>query len=310
MVALPRPAPVDLGATVRRSPEAPSSAVGLMVVGRAEQVALGEVGSTSVGEGLSAVVGLAPGRWSVAAGSDAAAVHPGQGVTLVGGEQTLAAPEVDRHARPAQHRRQQPVVARETAQLTCGQPLSGGQARCGDSGPQLGLVDGDQDPRRGASGRRQPVDRQVFHQRDQRLARFPVVRLVVLRFRPCPRYPIAARVEDVMYQAGEWAAANAPIISLVPDDQVKVRFYVPQAMVSAYTPGATVAIACDGCASGMTARVNYVASRPEYTPPIIYSLTARDKLVFLVEAAPSAPRALMPGQPIDVTPLKTPPARR
>lgn len=80
--------------------------------------------------------------------------------------------------------------------------------------------------------------------------------------------------------------------------------------MSAYPPGATVAIACDGCASGMTARVNYVASRPEYTPPIIYSLTARDKLVFLVEAAPSAPRALTPGQPIDVTPLKTPPARR
>lgn len=122
--------------------------------------------------------------------------------------------------------------------------------------------------------------------------------------------PIAARVEDVMYQAGEWVAANAPIISLVPDDQVKVRFYVPQAVVSAYPPGATVAIACDGCASGMTARVNYVASRPEYTPPIIYSLAARDKLVFLVKAAPSAPRALTPGQPIDVTPLKTPPARR
>jgi HlyD family secretion protein len=53
----------------------------------------------------------------------------------------------------------------------------------------------------------------------------------------------------------------------------------------------------------MTARVDYVASRPEYTPPVIYSLTTRDKLVFLVEAVPSAPRALIPGQPIDVRPL-------
>ena len=40
----------------------------------------------------------------------------------------------------------------------------------------------------------------------------------------------------------------------------------------------------------------------EYTPPVIYSLETRDKLVFLVEAVPSNPRALVPGQPIDVAP--------
>lgn len=118
-----------------------------------------------------------------------------------------------------------------------------------------------------------------------------------------PVAPVTARVEDIMFQPGEWVAANAPVVSLVPDDQIKVRFYVPQAMVNAYPPGTTVAIGCDGCASGMTARVNYVASRPEYTPPIIYSLATRDKLVFLIEAAPSTRRALTPGQPIDVTPL-------
>jgi len=106
-----------------------------------------------------------------------------------------------------------------------------------------------------------------------------------------------------MYQPGEWAAANAPVVSLIPDDQIKVRFYVPEAAVNAYPPGTMVAISCDGCASGMTARVDYVAGRPEYTPPIIYSLTTRDKLVFLIEAVPSAPRSLTPGQPIDVRPV-------
>lgn len=121
-----------------------------------------------------------------------------------------------------------------------------------------------------------------------------------------PTAPVAARVEDVMYQVGEWADANAPVVSLVPDGQVKVRFYVPEAMVNAYRPGVTVAVSCDGCPAGMTARVDYVASRPEYTPPIIYSLAARDKLVFLVEAIPSAPRSLTPGQPIDVRPVSTP----
>lgn len=121
-----------------------------------------------------------------------------------------------------------------------------------------------------------------------------------------PTAPVAARVEDVMYQVGEWANANAPVVSLVPDGQVKVRFYLPEAMVNAYRPGTVVSVGCDGCPAGMTARVDYVASRPEYTPPIIYSLAARDKLVFLVEAVPSAPRRLTPGQPIDVRPVSTP----
>lgn len=118
-----------------------------------------------------------------------------------------------------------------------------------------------------------------------------------------PAAPVPARVDDIMYQPGEWAAANAPVVSLVPEGGVKVRFYVPQAMVNDYRPGTRVAVACDGCQSGMTATVSFVASRPEYTPPVIYSLEARDKLVFMVEAKPSHPRLLVPGQPLDVAPL-------
>lgn len=117
-----------------------------------------------------------------------------------------------------------------------------------------------------------------------------------------PTAPTAGRVEDVMFKPGESVSANVPVVSIVPDGQVKVRFYVPEALVHAYHPGRQVAIACDGCAAGMTAKVNFVASSPEYTPPIIYSLDARQKLVFLVEAMPSNPRALLPGQPLDVAP--------
>ena len=124
-----------------------------------------------------------------------------------------------------------------------------------------------------------------------------------------PVSPVAGRVEEVLFQEGEWAAPNAAVVSIVPDAQVKVRFYVPQARVAAYAPGTSVAIACDGCDAGMTARVDYVASRPEYTPPIIYSLETRQKLVFLVEAVPSQPTRLLPGQPMDVTPLPQAPLR-
>ena len=117
-----------------------------------------------------------------------------------------------------------------------------------------------------------------------------------------PAAPAAGRIEDVMFRPGESVPPNVPVVSIVPDGQVKVRFYVSQALVSGYKPGRTVAIGCDGCEGGMTAVVEFVASEPEYTPPIIYSLDAREKLVFLVEAVPSDPGKLLPGQPIDVAP--------
>jgi HlyD family secretion protein len=116
-----------------------------------------------------------------------------------------------------------------------------------------------------------------------------------------PASPGAARVEDVFFQQGEWAPANQPILSLLPDARIKLRFYVPQRSLSAYRPGVVVRFACDGCASGLTAQVNYISPRPEFTPPVIYSRGARDDLVYLVEARPSV--RLNPGQPVDVTPL-------
>lgn len=117
-----------------------------------------------------------------------------------------------------------------------------------------------------------------------------------------PISPGAARVEDVFFQSGEWAPANQPIVSLLPDDRIKVRFFVPQADVSAYKVGSVVRFACDGCPSGLSAKVNFISPRPEFTPPVIYSREARDRMVFLVEAVPSA--RLNPGQPVDVQPLE------
>ena len=116
-----------------------------------------------------------------------------------------------------------------------------------------------------------------------------------------PLAPTAGRVEEVFYQQGEWAVANQPVLAIIPDDRIKLRFFVPEREVSAYAPGTTVAFACDGCAKGLSAKITYVSPRPEFTPPVIYSREARDRLVYLVEARPSV--RLNPGQPVDVTPL-------
>ncbi len=117
-----------------------------------------------------------------------------------------------------------------------------------------------------------------------------------------PAAPSAARVEDVFFQQGEWAPANQPILSLLPDARIKVRFFVPEAALSAYRVGAVVRFSCDGCARGLTAKIAYISPRPEFTPPVIYSREARDRLVYLIEAQPSV--RLNPGQPVDVEPLR------
>ena len=118
-----------------------------------------------------------------------------------------------------------------------------------------------------------------------------------------PVAPTAGRIEDVFFQTGEWAAANQPVVSLLPDDRVRLRFFAPERQVARYRIGQRVRFSCDGCPAGLTAVINYVSPRPEFTPPVIYSLQSRDRLVFLVEARPSDPRGLTPGLPVDVDPL-------
>ena len=119
-----------------------------------------------------------------------------------------------------------------------------------------------------------------------------------------PVAPVPARVEQVFFQPGEWVSANQPVVALLPDDRVKLRFFVPVAEVARYRPGRTVRFSCDGCQEALQARIRYVSPRPEFTPPVIFSRDSRDRLVFLVEASPVRSAAgLMPGLPIDVEPL-------
>lgn len=119
-----------------------------------------------------------------------------------------------------------------------------------------------------------------------------------------PAAPADALVDDVFFKAGEWVAVGQPVVSLLKPGDVTLRFFVPETVLARAAPGATVHFTCDGCAEPMAATISHVASQPEYTPPVIYSETARAKLVYLVEAKPAAPDPrLRPGLPIEVEPL-------
>lgn len=119
--------------------------------------------------------------------------------------------------------------------------------------------------------------------------------------------PVDARVYDVMYRPGEWVNAGAPVVALLPPAATKLRFFVPEPALVQATIGREVAVSCDGCPAGMTARIRYVSPQAEFTPPVIYSNDSRSKLVFMVEAEPRDPAALQPGQPVDVRFVKAAP---
>jgi HlyD family secretion protein len=110
--------------------------------------------------------------------------------------------------------------------------------------------------------------------------------------------PVAGLVQDTFYVEGEWVAAGKPVASLLPPGNVKARFYVPETALSAVSIGRPVEISCDGC-SVISAKVSYVSSQAEYTPPVLYSKEARAKLLFLAEARLEGAQ-LRPGQPVDV----------
>ena len=118
--------------------------------------------------------------------------------------------------------------------------------------------------------------------------------------------PADAVVFDVMFRPGEWVAAGAPVVALLPPAALKIRFFVPEPALPQAVVGREVALSCDGCATDMRAHIRFVSPQAEFTPPVIYSNDSRSKLVFMAEAEPAAPTDLKPGQPVDVRFAKAP----
>jgi HlyD family secretion protein len=112
--------------------------------------------------------------------------------------------------------------------------------------------------------------------------------------------PVSGLVADTYFNPGEMVAAGQPVVSILPPENIKVRFFVPQAMLVRVPIGTPIAIRCDGCARPIPATVRFVSPQAEYTPPVLYNRENRERLVFMIEAWPTArPEALRPGQPVD-----------
>jgi HlyD family secretion protein len=112
--------------------------------------------------------------------------------------------------------------------------------------------------------------------------------------------PVAGSVQQIYYRPGEVVPAGRPVVALLPPGNIKVRFFVPEAVLPKIQLGETVNIRCDGCKSDIPARVSFISRSSEFTPPVIYSQDERSKLVFLIEARTDTPGELRVGQPVSV----------
>lgn len=116
--------------------------------------------------------------------------------------------------------------------------------------------------------------------------------------------PGPALVYDTLFRVGEFVPAGQPVVSLLPPENIKVRFFVPEPALATLRPGQHVRVQLDG-RSPLDATISYVSPQAEYTPPVLYNRDNRAKLVFLIEAvfSPEDARDLHPGQPVDVSSL-------
>ncbi len=112
--------------------------------------------------------------------------------------------------------------------------------------------------------------------------------------------PVAGTIQQIYFREGEMVAAQRPVLSIMPPGNMKLRFFVPEAELPKLSIGDQVRVVCDNCAADLTAKIYFIATTAEYTPPVIYSLDERNKLVYLIQARPNRPDALRVGQPISV----------
>lgn len=112
--------------------------------------------------------------------------------------------------------------------------------------------------------------------------------------------PANGVVDDIIRREGEVAGPSQPVISVLPDGAVKIRLYAAEKYMSGLKLGTELRVRCDGCGKDVKAKISYISDSPEFTPPVIYSLENRQKLVYLIEAKPEGNQPMLkPGQIVD-----------
>ncbi|PHS24428.1 MAG: secretion protein HlyD [Robiginitomaculum sp.] len=112
--------------------------------------------------------------------------------------------------------------------------------------------------------------------------------------------PNAGLVQTLIRRVGEIAGPAQPVLALLPPENMRIRFFIPQTQLGQVRVGDPVRLSCDGCAGGAKGRIVFIAPSAEFTPPVIFTEKERTKLVYMAEVQPEEPTQFHPGQPVAV----------
>lgn len=111
---------------------------------------------------------------------------------------------------------------------------------------------------------------------------------------------VAGKIEQTFHQVGEFISAGSPVLAILPENGLKIKFFVSQAELPNFRLGKIVLAKVDGVSEPLEATISFIASEAEFTPPVIYSNNMREKMVFLIEATVPVDSGFHPGLPVDV----------
>ena len=112
--------------------------------------------------------------------------------------------------------------------------------------------------------------------------------------------PVDGTVEQIYYPRRRDGRTRPPDPLDRAAGQRQGAFLRPADDAANHPYGDRVLIQCDGCRNDLIARVSFISAQAEFTPPVIYSLEERARLVFRIEAIPERPGDLRIGQPASV----------
>lgn len=110
-----------------------------------------------------------------------------------------------------------------------------------------------------------------------------------------------ARVFDTFYRVGEYVPAGRPVVALLAPEDIEVRAFIPEKRLAGLALQQEVEVSADGIAP-IHGRVTFISPNAEFTPPVVYSTSARAKFVIpiVITFEPEIAKTLHPGQPVDV----------
>ncbi len=96
--------------------------------------------------------------------------------------------------------------------------------------------------------------------------------------------PFDGQIENVFFENHERVAPNQPVISIVAPSKQHVIFYLEEGVVNRIKKGDEVQIIVPFSKHHHQAKITYISTKPEFTPPILFDQQARSPYTYKVKA--------------------------